>query len=75
MNYGEWSKSLELDRTFGSKLVGCGTCCKIEPYEKNEESESLRCPAHLGGMMGFEVDRTVSNLIELERDEKMAQTL
>ena len=33
--------------------------------EENDESESLRCPARLGGMMGFELNRTRANSGEL----------
>ena len=38
--------------------------------ENQEESGSLQCPARLGGQIGFELDRTASNLIELVHPKK-----
>ena len=36
----------------------------------SKKSDGLRCPARLEGMLGFELDRTVTNLIELEHATK-----
>ena len=63
MNYEGWSKSRELVRTFRSDF-GARDDGRTE---ENEESEGLRRPAHQGGMMGFELDRSRSNCVELDR--------
>ena len=53
MKHEEWSKSIELDRSLTLVSISRG-----DMWTEDEESGSLRCPARLDGMMGFEVGRT-----------------
>ncbi len=55
MKHGEWSKSIELDRTLTLVSILRG-----DMSAEDEKSGSLRCPARLDGMMGFEAGRTLA---------------
>ena len=63
MYYEEWSKSRELARTFTSNFPAR----ENSRAEENNESESLRRPARLGGMLGFKVGRSLVKPGELAR--------
>ena len=61
---------IEVDRT----RTNCDTEFLVGPFdnrtEENEKSGSLRCPARLGRMGRFEVDRTVTKSNKLEHPQK-----
>ena len=65
------AKSVEVWRTLTPDFVA------RDDYrtEENEESEGLRRPARQRARVGFEVDRTRSNSLELVCDEKDDESL
>ena len=70
MNYGEWSKSIELDQTLTPNFLARD----YGRIDENEESEGLRRPPRFGGMMGFELDRIASNSIKLDQTRTPAKS-